>query len=256
MQSRPPFIRWWMSNRCPMIRGKTLLISQLTRSPRWPRSTETIICFNLRSNSVVPTTKMIFWFFTSPWRVKSRITDESHHVLHHFISEPENIAYLIDLYTYSHRAEKGEPPHHIGYHYLLPNQLKKSEGQLELPITCASKHRPLGMMRIEFVKTTPLNDPRCDMKVICWSSFSLNLLMILFQMSYIRYWNEKKKGLDVGHRGSGTSFKVTSSGAIRENTIASLKKAGESGADFVEFDVSVRLGASKCASTKIFFLRI
>jgi hypothetical protein len=56
-------------------------------------------------------------------------------------------------------------------------------------------------------------------------------------MSYIRYWNEKWKGLDVGHRGAGTSFKNTSGGSIRENTIASLKKAGESGADFVEFDV-------------------
>lgn len=58
-------------------------------------------------------------------------------------------------------------------------------------------------------------------------------------MSYIRYWNEKWKGLDVGHRGSGTSFKVTSGGSIRENTIASLKKAAESGADFVEFDVQL-----------------
>lgn len=59
------------------------------------------------------------------------------------------------------------------------------------------------------------------------------------QVSYIRYWNEKRKGLDVGHRGAGTSFKVTSGGAIRENTIASLKRAGESGAAFVEFDVQL-----------------
>lgn len=48
----------------------------------------------------------------------------------------------------------------------------------------------------------------------------------------------KWSGLDVGHRGSGNSFKGTSGGAIRENTIASLKKACESGADFVEFDVN------------------
>lgn len=58
-------------------------------------------------------------------------------------------------------------------------------------------------------------------------------------MSYIRYWNEKYRGLDVGHRGAGNSFKVTSSGTIRENTIASLKRAGESGAHFVEFDVQL-----------------
>jgi glycerophosphocholine phosphodiesterase GPCPD1 len=47
------------------------------------------------------------------------------------------------------------------------------------------------------------------------------------------------KGLNIGHRGAGTSFKVTSSESIRENTIASLKKAVQSGADFVEFDVQL-----------------
>lgn len=55
----------------------------------------------------------------------------------------------------------------------------------------------------------------------------------------MRYWNEKWRGLDVGHRGSGTSFKVTSTGSIRENTIASLKNAGASGVHFVEFDVQL-----------------
>lgn len=83
-------------------------------------------------------------------------------VFHVTVTEPENMAYLIDLYTYK-RIDG--PPHHLAYHYLLPTFLKKSEGLLELPITCASKHRPLGMMRLEFVKITPLDDPKCDMKV-------------------------------------------------------------------------------------------
>lgn len=86
-------------------------------------------------------------------------------VFHITVTEPENIAYLVDLYSYKSRADTDDPPHHLGYHYLLPNLLKKSEGLLELPITCASKHRPLGMMKLEFVKITPLNDPACDMKV-------------------------------------------------------------------------------------------
>lgn len=73
-------------------------------------------------------------------------------LFHITVTEPENVAYLIDLYSYSSRAVDGDPPSHLGYHYLLPNLLKKSEGQLEIPITCASKHRPLGMMKIEFVK--------------------------------------------------------------------------------------------------------
>lgn len=137
------------------------------------------------------------------------------------VVEPENVAYLIDLYAYSTRKDKDEPPYHLGYHYLLPNLLKKSEGHLELPITCASKHRPLGMMRIEFLKVTPLVNSKCDMKI-----------------SYIRHWNKKWTGLDVGHRGSGTSFK-TQDNVIRENTIASLKKAAAHGADMVEFDVQL-----------------
>lgn len=97
-------------------------------------------------------------------------------MFHVTVTEPENIAYLIDLYTYSSRADDGEPPYHLGYHYLLPNLLKKSEGQLELPITCATKHRPLGMMKMEFVKMTPLNDVRCDLKVIGFFEIVKNFL--------------------------------------------------------------------------------
>ena len=59
------------------------------------------------------------------------------------------------------------------------------------------------------------------------------------KISYIRHWNKKWSGLDVGHRGSGTSFKSSDGGVIRENTIASLKKAAASGADMVEFDVQL-----------------
>uniref|UniRef100_A0AAG5CWB2 GP-PDE domain-containing protein n=1 Tax=Anopheles atroparvus TaxID=41427 RepID=A0AAG5CWB2_ANOAO len=138
------------------------------------------------------------------------------------VAEPENVAYLVDLYTYSSRSKENEPPYHLGYHYILPNFLKKSEGLLELPVTCASKHRPLGMMRIEYLKVTPLLPTRCTL-----------------ERSYIRYWNKRWTGLDVGHRGSGTSFKASDGNVIRENTIASLKKAVAHGADMVEFDVQL-----------------
>uniref|UniRef100_A0A453Z005 Glycerophosphocholine phosphodiesterase n=1 Tax=Anopheles gambiae TaxID=7165 RepID=A0A453Z005_ANOGA len=138
------------------------------------------------------------------------------------VAEPENVAYLVDLYTYSSKSKEDEPPYHLGYHYILPNFLKKSEGILELPVTCASKHRPLGMMRIEYLKVTPLLPSRCTL-----------------ERSYIRYWNKRWTGLDVGHRGSGTSFKASDGNVIRENTIASLKKAVAHGADMVEFDVQL-----------------
>lgn len=59
------------------------------------------------------------------------------------------------------------------------------------------------------------------------------------KFSYIRYWNKKWVGLDVGHRGSGNSFHASDGGVIRENTIASLKNAAAHGADMVEFDVQL-----------------
>lgn len=68
------------------------------------------------------------------------------------VSQPENVAYIVDLYTHSSKAAIDEPPYHLGYHYIMPNVLKKSDGRLELPITCATKHRPLGLMRVDFLK--------------------------------------------------------------------------------------------------------
>lgn len=142
-------------------------------------------------------------------------------IFHLTIGDFESTAYLIDLYTYSSKAALDEPPYHLGYHYVLPNLLKSSEGHLDVPITCASRHRPLGMMKIGYLIVQPLSFLTMDMKV-----------------SYTRYWNHKWTGLDVGHRGSGTSFKANDS-VIRENTIFSLKNAADFGADLVEFDVQL-----------------
>lgn len=143
-------------------------------------------------------------------------------IFHLTVGDFENTAYLVDLYTYSSKAAQDEPPYHLGYHYVLPNLFKRSEGSLEIPVTCASKHRPLGMMNVGYLIIKPRSSGVCkDMRV-----------------SYQRYWNHKWKGLDVGHRGSGTSFKTNDS-VIRENTITSLKNAVEHGADMVEFDVQL-----------------
>lgn len=115
-------------------------------------------------------------------------------ILHLTVSDLDNTAYLVDLYSYSSRVAKDDgPPLHLGYHYVLPNLFKRSEGNLELPITCAKGHRPLGMMRLGYLIVRP-------------SSHSAHMDM---RVSYARYWNNKWTGLDVGHRGSGTSFKVS-----------------------------------------------
>ncbi|XP_037906602.1 glycerophosphocholine phosphodiesterase GPCPD1 isoform X1 [Hermetia illucens] len=142
-------------------------------------------------------------------------------VFHITVGDIDSVAYLVDLYTYSSKASMEEPPYHLGYHYILPNLLKRSEGKLEMPITCATKHRPLGTMRLDYLLIKPFTSHVLDMK-----------------LSFSRYWNKKWSGLDVGHRGSGTSFK-TKEAVIRENTIASLKNAVAHGADMVEFDVQL-----------------
>nr|CAD7452365.1 unnamed protein product [Timema tahoe] len=132
-------------------------------------------------------------------------------------------AYLVDYYTYNSRATDGDPPYHVGFSYLLPSVLRSSEGQVIVPITSV-KHRPIGQLTVEYVVVRPIPDMDCDMSV-----------------SYSRVWKESWAGLDVGHRGSGTSFKgqPNQCAEIRENTIASLKKAASSGADLVEFDVQL-----------------
>ncbi|KAL3281398.1 hypothetical protein HHI36_004607 [Cryptolaemus montrouzieri] len=133
---------------------------------------------------------------------------------------PTNIAFLIDLYIYSTHCAEGEPPYHAGFSYLLPSVLLQSEGSAVLPVT-STKHRPLGQIRIDYLVIKPLPYP-CDMS-----------------LTYQRHWNRRRAGLDVGHRGSGSSFKTKNCAEVRENTIASMKNAIHFGADYVEFDVQL-----------------
>ncbi|XP_030753803.1 glycerophosphocholine phosphodiesterase GPCPD1 [Sitophilus oryzae] len=136
---------------------------------------------------------------------------------------PQNTAYLFDFYIYSSRAEENEPPYHAGFSYLLPTAFQSSEGNIVLPVT-STKHRPLGELRVDYLVIGSMPNFKCDMEV-----------------SYARYWKKNRSGLDVGHRGSGSSFKtkVQNCAEVRENTIASLKNAIDHGADFVEFDVQL-----------------
>ncbi|XP_073941629.1 glycerophosphocholine phosphodiesterase GPCPD1 isoform X1 [Choristoneura fumiferana] len=137
-------------------------------------------------------------------------------------SQPRSLAYLIDFYCYSSRASMEDPPCHVGYTYVLPNMFKPSEGTLELPVTCNIKHRPLGTVTFHYLIIHPLPEKLCN-----------------FEVSYAKYWDPAWTGLEVGHRGLGASFKTKEGNSIRENTIASLKKAAASGADMLEFDVQL-----------------
>ncbi|XP_011162338.1 glycerophosphocholine phosphodiesterase GPCPD1 [Solenopsis invicta] len=136
---------------------------------------------------------------------------------------PETIGYLVDYYVYSSRGFPGEPPNHIGFSYILPGALQPSVGLLTVPIT-STKHRPIGQLTVEYVVIKPIPDHPWDMSI-----------------SYAKHWEQRWSGLDVGHRGLGTSFKFETKNCanVRENTVASLKTASYHGADMVEFDVQL-----------------
>ncbi|KAL6264932.1 hypothetical protein P5V15_005028 [Pogonomyrmex californicus] len=136
---------------------------------------------------------------------------------------PETIGYLVDYYVYSSRGFPGEPPNHIGFSYILPCALQPSVGLLTVPIT-STKHRPIGQLTVEYVVIKPIPDHPWDMNI-----------------SYAKHWEQRWSGLDVGHRGLGTSFKFETKNCanVRENTVASLKTASYHGADMVEFDVQL-----------------
>lgn len=135
----------------------------------------------------------------------------------------DTIAYLVDYYVYSSKCFPGEPPNHIGFSYILPSTLQSSVGLVTVPIT-STKHRPIGQLTVEYVVIKPIPDYPWDTSI-----------------SYAKHWEQRWSGLDVGHRGLGTSFKfeMKNCANVRENTIASLKTASYHGADMVEFDVQL-----------------
>jgi len=135
----------------------------------------------------------------------------------------ESVAYMVDYYMYSSHITGNDPPSHIGSSYILSSMMASSEGQAIVPIT-SNKHHPIGQLQCDYLIVRPITGYECDMSV-----------------SYSRIWKKTWQGLDVGHRGLGTSFKleVAECADVRENTIASLKKAASAGADLVEFDVQL-----------------
>ena len=94
-------------------------------------------------------------------------------MFHITVTEPQNVGYLIDLYTYESKSNENLP-RHFGHHYLLANSLKNSEGLLELAIFCPKSHHPLGVMKLEFLKITPLANSTCNMKVTYEGLMKLN----------------------------------------------------------------------------------
>lgn len=137
------------------------------------------------------------------------------------LSQPDITAFLFDIY--STKINKLDQPHHAGFSYLLPAAFSSTEGECVLTLSTVYKS-PLGELRVEYLIIHPNSCNQCTMN-----------------KTYSKHWNENITGLNIGHRGAGISFVRESErrACIRENTLASLKKAIEHGADFVEFDVQL-----------------
>lgn len=135
----------------------------------------------------------------------------------------QNTAFLIDLFVYSSRCNEDQPPYHAGFTYLLPSALQGSEGKSVLALT-STKQRPLGELIIEYLQIRPIANFACNMK-----------------QSFAKHWKKTRLGLEVGHRGSGSSYKIEprNCAEVRENTLASFKTAIDHGADYLEFDVQL-----------------
>lgn len=140
-------------------------------------------------------------------------------LFHCTVAYPAQTLYRMDLYTYARKAAPDEPPYHYGYGFLRPEQLLDSEGSAQVKITCASTHRPLMELTVRYLIIRPLEGFQCDMST-----------------SFERYWRKGHLCMDIGHRGSGKTFRLGAD-LFRENTLYGFKQAALANADMVEMDV-------------------
>ncbi|KAH8361917.1 hypothetical protein KR200_008396, partial [Drosophila serrata] len=166
---------------------------------------------NLRSTRILE--------FQPPYGVPCGPNDMQ--LFHCTIAYPEETLYRIDLYTYAYKAASDEPPYHYGYGFLQPEQLQGSEGSAQVKITCASTHRPLMELTVQYLLIRPLEGFMCNMS-----------------QSFERYWRKSRMCMDIGHRGSGKTYRLGAD-LFRENTIHGFKEAASNNADMVELDVQL-----------------
>ncbi|XP_022213418.2 glycerophosphocholine phosphodiesterase GPCPD1 [Drosophila obscura] len=146
---------------------------------------------------------------------------EDMQLYHCSIGNPQETHYRLDLYTFAHKSGPDEPPYHYGYGFVNADQLVDSEGHVVVSIICASTHRPLIEMCLRYLIIRPLENFKCDMR-----------------RTYERYWRRNRLPMDIGHRGSGTTY-CLGENLVRENTLYGFKQAAVANADMVEFDVQL-----------------
>ncbi|XP_056284050.1 glycerophosphocholine phosphodiesterase GPCPD1 isoform X3 [Pseudoliparis swirei] len=133
-------------------------------------------------------------------------------------------------------------PGYVGTACLLSSSFSESgrdQGVSTLPIMGRNSRQTIGKVRVDYLVITPIQGLQCDMS-----------------SSFTKYW-KKRSTLNVGHRGAGSTHAAKHQ-RVRENTIASFKRAANHGAAYVEFDVHLSKDAvpivyhdlTCCISTK------
>ncbi|XP_065830319.1 glycerophosphocholine phosphodiesterase GPCPD1-like [Oscarella lobularis] len=108
----------------------------------------------------------------------------------------------------------------IGEAQLVPSQMTSGQGVLELPLMSESLE-PVGNIKVDYLIVQPFKHDSQMERPVDW-------------------WRPPKTGsLHIGHRGVGVSLHKNCRASEAENTLPSLNLARKSGADYVEFDVSL-----------------
>ncbi|KAF7666938.1 hypothetical protein LDENG_00086390 [Lucifuga dentata] len=138
--------------------------------------------------------------------------------------DPDNLELTFEFFEEDlseHIIQGDAHPGHVGTACLLSSfflENGKDIGEVTLPIMGRNSRQTIGKVRVDFLVIRPIQGFQCNMS-----------------SSYTKYW-KKRSTLDVGHRGAGSTL-AAKHHKIRENTIASFKRAAKHGAAFVEFDV-------------------
>ena len=83
--------------------------------------------------------------------------------------------FLVDLYAAD--SNKSDVPDHVGFCYMLQNNLTQSEEMATIPIT-SPRHQVIGQLRVEYLILRPISDFNYDMSA-----------------SYARHWKHLWRGL-------------------------------------------------------------
>ncbi|XP_017481905.1 PREDICTED: putative glycerophosphocholine phosphodiesterase GPCPD1 homolog 2 [Rhagoletis zephyria] len=127
------------------------------------------------------------------------------------------VGYMLKLYLSNESTGCAQL---LGQQYIPPEAVNTSEGQLTLSFSGSCNGVELAKLKIQYVVINSMPD---------WK--------VKLNTSFLQYWPNRWRGLDIGHRGMGRSFVAETPAPVTENTLRSLNAAFNAGADMVEFDV-------------------